>query len=241
MGKTPILKFVQDMYGIKMRKGINKLHYEHFLDVLQNSHLDCISSQERQASLFKVCLLHDILEDFDEYSPKDLYKMLDISKRDIEILLKLSRNYSNEDYIIKMFGDEDAVIVKMADRISNMYDLIAWIEKRGFNYNNTKITKKYLKENKSMLDNLKSKYPNFLKMNVKISHPFLYQYNKLIMLTNKLAKFYESQDYLNEVKIEDEVKKEMEYDKDVDDEIEEFFRELKKIFDAEDEDKEDNS
>lgn len=192
MAKKAILRFVQDAYGMKMRKGINKLHYHHFLDVIDNSHLDCISSQVRQGSLFKVCLLHDILEDFDEYTPKDLYKMLDISKRDMELLVMLSRNYSDEDYIIKMFKDEDVVIVKMADRISNMYDLIAWIERRGFVDGNVKITKKYLKENKKMLDNLESKYPNFLRMDVKIVHPFAYQYHNLLRLNNMLIKLNES-------------------------------------------------
>lgn len=190
--KKPILTFLSDIYGIKLRKGIPKLQYDHFLDVLNHSKIDDMSDGERRSILFKVSLLHDILEDT-KLSKEELYNLINIDKREMEILVLLSRIHNPSDkYISNIIEDEDALIVKLSDRISNMNDLIDWIDLRGLNKRNKKQSLNYLKENSNLIKLAKSKYKSILQSSADIVHPFKYQLKELENLNKKLAEIIKS-------------------------------------------------
>ena len=187
MAKKSILTLLSDVYGVKLRKGIDKLQIAHFSDVIDHIKLDIVGDKQRAASLFKVGLLHDVLEDT-KITPTELYQLINIDKDELKMLIKLSRTHNpSADYITNIVDDENTLIVKLSDRISNMHDLLAWIKKGGVDKDNKHQSISYMKENDSLLSGVNSKYASFLKKtNSNIVHPFYYQYHTLKKLNNEL-------------------------------------------------------
>lgn len=188
--KITVAEFLQNMYGNSKRKGLGKMAYEHPIDVVANSYLDCIAEDSRKSRLFKCCLLHDALED-SGYNVEQLFDMLNISVEEMEILKLLSRNIENEDgtgYIEGILNNSDALIVKLADRIANMKDLICWLKSDKCSEDAIRISEKYIKENKSILDGMEGMYPQLFDESLIPDHPFVFQVDELMKLTEELEK-----------------------------------------------------
>lgn len=163
------------------RKGLNKISYQHPLDVVNNSYIKFLNDADRSAKIYKCCLLHDVLEDTD-YTSEQLKEMLDVYDDEIEIIELLSRNIENKDgsdYIEGIVANEDALIVKLADRIANMKDLIIWVKKDGMTEESKKLAEKYFNETQELLDLTTLRYPKLVDFNNKEVHPFAYQVSAL--------------------------------------------------------------
>ncbi len=130
MGSTT-LGIVREVYGTKRRKGLNKLAYQHPSDVLDNVYFELIGDMRRSASPFRICLLHDVLDEGD-LTADELQSALDLSDHQIECLKLLARNVENEDgstYLEGILANEDALIVKLADWVADLADLVLWVRK----------------------------------------------------------------------------------------------------------------
>jgi len=184
--------FVKTLYKGKPRKGINKDYFEHMLDVVDNSYIEKIDDTKRSAKIMKAGLLHDVPEDT-KMDVKELQKRLSLSDDLIETLKRLSRNIPNEDktgYLEGILKDEDALIVKLADRISNLKDLILWLHNDdGMNKASKKIADKYLKEDDELLLGVKKLFPKLLRDNA--DSPIANQYIKVKQLNIDLKKLYD--------------------------------------------------
>ncbi len=110
----------------------------------------------------------------------------------MRLLRTLSRNAVEGDgfkYLDGIIEDEDALIVKLADRVANMKDLLCWIKKEGgFNKESRKIAKKYIGETEYMLTGLRQRYPGLITGSKK--HPFSFQAEMLKNLLEELKRFY---------------------------------------------------
>ena len=79
------LQFVMGAYGDAKRKGIDKLAFNHVLDVVDNLELEEIDDVGRSIRLYKVGMLHDMIED-QEIKPEKLAQMLHLIDEEFTIL-----------------------------------------------------------------------------------------------------------------------------------------------------------
>ena len=80
----------------------------------------------------RVCLLHDVVEDCDRYTLGDLGSRFDLTEEEQEALALLDRHRHDDNaYWEQIFRNPLALRAKVADRIANLVDLIAWIENDG--------------------------------------------------------------------------------------------------------------
>lgn len=159
--RESLVKYLHEFYGSGRRKGLQKYNLSHPLDVLQYSNIEDIEDVGRSLRIYRTSLLHDIIED-SNLTADDLFKKFGLDEKEMDILNLMSRNVKNKDgsdYIQGIMGNVDAVIVKFADRIANTNDLILWVETvRGFTKTSLRMTEKYLKETREMVDIFKEKY-----------------------------------------------------------------------------------
>lgn len=189
-----ILKLAEIAYGPAMRKGIDKPAFIHCFDVLEECELKNISDSSKVALIYTLALLHDILEDF-EVTPDRLQKKLCLTDQEIDLLKLLSRNYQTDpaiSYIEQIMQDEDAALVKCADRIANIKDLLRWVQnERGFTESAALTAQKYLDETTQMLELLTQSHPN-LSIDPAL-YPLSMMYSKLkvqlVELSSTFARF----------------------------------------------------
>jgi hypothetical protein len=231
---TSIVDVVHDIYGDDRRKGLYKPAYAHPVDVLGNSYIECIDDGVRSAKLFKGCLLHDALEDSD-YTSEDLQKKLDLDDDEIGLVERVSRNIPNGDgtnYVDGVVNDEDSLIVKFADRIANIKDLIRWANKTdGFTSESLKIANKYLKETNTLLDKAEKKYPEYMKADS--NHPFFYQtthLNNLVIQLDRLVDKYDDAALVESVIYEKVFKDEKEFKDITQDDINRTYEIVKDLY-----------
>ena len=130
--QSSLEEFVRKVYGDCRRKGLAKAEVEHPWDVARFAHLDEIEEPFRRSSLYRVCLLHDVIEDHQEYTLSNLASRFHLSERERHILCLLDRkDRDNTAYWRGIFSNTDAVRVKLADRVANLRDLIAWMKAGG--------------------------------------------------------------------------------------------------------------
>lgn len=149
------------------RLGIDKPKIQHFYDTVNNLYLDelkdddlfelnldilcnwaeTIKPVDFRNSMKRVALLHDILEDTD--TTIDDLKNIGITDKEIELISILTRTpYKPYDvYWKQIFRSPEALTIKLADRISNMEDLISWMNIDIKNKIMLKILNKYDAEN----------------------------------------------------------------------------------------------
>lgn len=170
-----IRKLLSEKFSDVKRKGINKSAISHFIDTVDNLMLSddiddfdlfdnqikkiCnlanpnvtsnkdYDSSEIKFTLKVVSLLHDILEDTD-VTVEDL-KDIGITDRQIELIQILTRNPNQptSEYLEKIIRNPEALTIKLADRISNMEDLIEWVKIEGVTKSNKELMNKYDIEN----------------------------------------------------------------------------------------------
>lgn len=173
-GLDKIFQLLRDVYGTERRKGLFKFAYEHPHDVVQYSFLEMLGDPPRAARLLRVALLHDVVEDGLELG--DVAAEIDLDEEEVRLLAILSRNVGHPDgseYWEGIFSTQDAVIVKLADRIANLRDLIAWVRmEEGFSSESLPIFEKYRTEYELISSLLRQKYPNKSDCD---NHPFGYQ------------------------------------------------------------------
>ncbi len=200
--RITLLEFLHQHYDGKKRKGIDKMALSHAHDVLKNSIIKEIDDIGRSAKVYKISLLHDVLEE-SEMTPEQIFEALELDEEEQGLLVLLSRNIENPDgssYIDGIMKDKDAIIIKFADRISNIKDLILWVESdRGFTTTSLKLAERYLKETKEMMDLYLEKYPDGL-TNEEFG-PIGGQWNSLDNLQKELEGMYNK--YCNQAFRED--------------------------------------
>ena len=161
MKTSTTLGILREVYGTKRRKGLNKLAYQHPSDVLDHVYFDLIDDMRRSAGLFRLCLLHDVIEDSD-LTAEELQSALDLDNDQVECLKLLSRNVENADgssYLDGIMANEDALIVKLADRVANLDDLMLWVKKsEGFEEEALAIAHKYLEECEYLVEQVELRY-----------------------------------------------------------------------------------
>jgi uncharacterized protein (UPF0335 family) len=190
--KESVLGFVKGVYGNKKRKGLDKPDIMHTVDVIDNSYLDKVDDIKRSTKLYKAGLLQDTI-DISGVSPKDLQKRLGLNDDLMETLKRLSETTPNKDgtsYTEGILKDEDALIIKLASRISNIRDLINWIHNEGISKQSKKIVDKFLKETPELQAGIKKIYPTLLKDNP--DSPIASQVIDLKKCLADLTKVYDS-------------------------------------------------
>ncbi len=157
-----LMDYLHEKYGDKQRKGIGKLELTHAYDTFNNTHVEDIDDVTRSVDIFKASVLHDMLEDTGDSLEEISRRVGGLSDRQKELLKLLSRNVDNEGgvgYLEAIMKDEDATIIKFADRSSNIKDLILWIEdQEGFCKDSKRITEKYIDETDKMIAIFKKHY-----------------------------------------------------------------------------------
>lgn len=192
------VRFVMKAYGKQKRKGISKPAYVHALDVVSNAELGDIDDVERSTRIYRVGMLHDMLED-NHIKPEKLAEMLDLDEQELSLLKLVSRNFDNEDntsYIEGIVNNEDAVVIKFADRIANIKDLLLWIrEEKGFNISSLKMATKYMGETEEMLELVDKRYPDLMKTSAQsgLAKQYAMLKNRLIDLERAYEKYENSE------------------------------------------------
>ncbi len=153
------------------RLGLDKPKIQHFYDTVKYLYLDELNDDELyelqldiicnwketidpttfRNSLKKVALLHDILEDTD--TTIEELKEMGITDTEIALISILTRSPDKptDIYWKEIFRSPEALTIKLADRISNMKDIISWIKIDKNNKVMKKILNKYDTENISIL------------------------------------------------------------------------------------------
>lgn len=153
------------------RLGLDKPKIQHFYDTVKYLYLDELNDDELyelqldiicnwketidpttfRNSLKKVALLHDILEDTD--TTIEELKEMGITDTEIALISILTRSPDKptDIYWKEIFRSPEALTIKLADRISNMKDIISWIKIDKNNKVMKKILDKYDTENISIL------------------------------------------------------------------------------------------
>jgi hypothetical protein len=153
------------------RLGLDKPKIQHFYDTVKYLYLDELNDDELyelqldiicnwketidpttfRNSLKKVALLHDILEDTD--TTIEELRAIGITDKEIELISLLTRSPDKpkDVYWKEIFRSPEALTIKLADRISNMKDIISWIKIDKNNKVMKKILDKYDTENISIL------------------------------------------------------------------------------------------
>lgn len=149
------------------RLGLDKPKIQHFYDTVKYLYLDELNDDELyelqldiicnwketidpttfRNSLKKVALLHDILEDTD--TTIEELKEMGITDTEIALISILTRSPDKptDIYWKEIFRSPEALTIKLADRISNMEDLISWMNIDIKNKIMLKILNKYDAEN----------------------------------------------------------------------------------------------
>lgn len=193
--KISVLCLLKQVYGAHTRKGISKLACQHPADVLENSFLEYLESNDKKARIYKCCLLHDILED-SQYSEEDLYEMINIEQDEMNLLKLLSKKIPNEDgtdYLEGILQNEEALIIKLADRIANLKDLTRWIMLAGLRPELVEIIQQYITKNQETYQRIQEKYPQYLEKEKDPKHPFHYQLPQIKELMDRLYNIAASQ------------------------------------------------
>lgn len=181
MNRIPIITLLKEVYGDKRRNGLYKPAYQHPSDVLEYSYAGNLANTKRKVRILKGCLLHDILED-SSYTVEKLYEITNIDEELMNLVKLLSRNIENEDgssYLDGIINNEDALIIKLADRIANMKDIIRWVKEEGICPESRKIAEKYTIENRILMKAINERYTQYLENLEEQVHPFYYQFNLL--------------------------------------------------------------
>jgi|GEM_PF-5962486 len=153
------------------RLGLDKPKIQHFYDTVKYLYLDELNDDELyelqldiicnwketidpttfRNSLKKVALLHDILEDTD--TTIEELKEMGITDTEIALISILTRSPDKptDIYWKEIFRSPEALTIKLADRISNMKDILSWIKIDKNNKVMKKILNKYDTENISIL------------------------------------------------------------------------------------------
>jgi hypothetical protein len=153
------------------RLGLDKPKIQHFYDTVKYLYLDELNDDELyelqldiicnwketidpttfRNSLKKVALLHDILEDTD--TTIEELRAIGITDKEIELISLLTRSPDKpkDVYWKEIFRSPEALTIKLADRISNMNDILSWIKIDKNNRIMKKILDKYDTENISIL------------------------------------------------------------------------------------------
>ncbi len=147
-----LAEFLTCFYGSKTRKGLNKLALCHPTHVAGLARLGDIHCLDRRLALLRVCLLHDVVEDCDRYTLADLACRFDLTEEEQEALRLLDRHRHDDcAYWEQIFRHPLALRAKVADRIANLTDLIAWIESDGrLVCGARRQAEKYLRENEQV-------------------------------------------------------------------------------------------
>ena len=197
--RTSIYKFLKDIYGDKRRKGIIKPAKQHPFDVADNIDYDSVDSQKRRVALYRKALLHDAIED-SQMSFDELKELLGLDDGVVASIKRLTRQkvISSDEYIGGIFEDEDAVIVKLADRIANSRDLILWMENvGGVNTAIIRIVDKYTKENEIIFKLLEKSHKNFFKSRTNIGSTLWSMAMWLKQLVKELNRTYNKYKAIN--------------------------------------------
>lgn len=188
-GLQQILLLLRDLYGRELRKGIYKLAYEHSNDVVHYSFLELVHDSQRALRLVRVGLLHDVVEDFLDLN--DLKSRLDLDHEETTLLSILSRNVGHPeglDYWEGILSSEDALIIKLGDRIANLLDLIEWVRiEEGFNSESLPLYHKYAGEYADLSPLLEDRHPEEKRTG---GHPLDFQLPLLQALMDILAALY---------------------------------------------------
>lgn len=129
---TDIVKFLKETYGDCRRNGLDKLAVSHTADVAGLARVDDLNDAARRRVITRVCLLHDVVEE-KKCTLEDLVARFDLSEEEQHLLDLLNRGeYSEGCYWRRIFRSADALRVKLADRVANLKDLIAWIRSDGY-------------------------------------------------------------------------------------------------------------
>jgi len=125
-----ILEFLREIHGTEMKKVALKFVYEHPRDVIQYSFLENLTDSARAARLRKLALLSGALEA--GLNPAEIGERFDLDEGDVKILGILSPGGSDPaGYWERVFGSEDALIIKLGDCIANLVDLITSVGREG--------------------------------------------------------------------------------------------------------------
>jgi len=178
------LGVLRKVYGTKLRKGVAKLAYEHPKDVLDNCYIQLLEMRDG-ACVFRLALLHDVLEDGD-MTAEELQEALDLPEEHLELLKLLARNYvpEGEDYLERTVSDSRAAVVKLADGIANLQDLIQWVrEEKGFTAHASATAQKYMQETPQLIRLVEERYPL---ESGDLDHPFRHELSRLRGLLDEL-------------------------------------------------------
>lgn len=193
---TTALKLVKELYGDSKRKGIDKLSVDHVRDVVEYCFLHLERDNLRVMRLLNVALLHDVVEDYSQagYTLERVQDLVGLGPQETVLLDLVTRKKGQEEsYLPSIFANEEAARVKIADRIANCRDLIAWVKKeQGFAPAAELIYQKYRRENAIILALLEQNYPVQLNDG---DHPLTHQVRELKGAMNELEEL--RQQYLN--------------------------------------------
>lgn len=191
-GLDKILPLLLELYGEDKRKGIDKKAWRHPMDTVEFCFLPMLDDPKRGARLMRVGLLHDVLEDFaDRIDLEELTEAVDLDEEEVYLLELLTRDemeLNDLAYWQRILSSEDALIVKLGDRIANLWDLAAWIElEEGFPEDAGKVFQKYRKEYNAIVGILREE---FSEQAGYTDHPFAYQVPLLEALMDMLETLY---------------------------------------------------
>lgn len=184
-------QLVEELYRGKRRKGIDKDAVEHLHDVVEFCFLDQERDNIRTMHLLNAALLHDVVEDFaqDSYTLEHVQALIGLSTEETRLLDLLTRKKGQEEkYLPGICAEEDAVRIKLADRIANCRDLAAWVTKdRCFCEEARGIHENYKRENAAILAML---HQHFAAELADPSHVFSRQLKLLDRCMQELERFY---------------------------------------------------
>jgi GTP pyrophosphokinase len=119
---APYILKATALIGVRRRVGGNQFrHAFSTLGILLDYKLF------RDSVLLKASLIHDLLEDLPETQVEELRHIDHESDRVVELVLEVTRrrNETKRDYLLRILnsGSRQAMLLKCADRISNLTDL----------------------------------------------------------------------------------------------------------------------
>ena len=194
MSQTTAMDLVEKLYGTTRREGLDKFSVEHPLDVVSYCFLHLQKDNIRIIRLLNVAILHDVVEDYAQegYTLERVQSMVGLGPKETQLLDLITRKEGEENgYLKNLFALEDGAIIKLADRIANLKDLLNWVEKeQGFTERAAGIFAKYRAENDEILELTARNFPEQMEDE---NHPIARQVKLLREVFAKLEAIYLSQ------------------------------------------------
>ncbi|NLM42079.1 MAG: hypothetical protein GX199_07190 [Firmicutes bacterium] len=191
MSRTSALQLVRELYGTQRREGLEKYSAQHPLDVVQYCFLHLEPDNLRVMRMLNVALLHDVVEDYlqEGYTLEKVQAVVGLRPQEAMLLNLLTRKKDQEEgYLPGIFAVEEAARIKLADRIANCRDLLAWVRQaQGFPEKARHIYEKYRRENELIFDLVQEHYSEQM---VDPSHPICQQIQLLKEDTAELERLY---------------------------------------------------